>query len=336
MSAEEWALVSIAAQPGVDSAPGPAPGPAIGPGVADASPTIAGAAASLTPPILTSFGDTLLPRPSVATPRRIQQMMMEGYTTSSYGDGFADVYDEWYERISDVDQTVSLIAELADGGPVLELGVGTGRLAIPLAQHGVRVTGIDTSEAMLARLRAKPGGESVIATIGDMTAPFGGGPFSVVFVAYNTLFAVDDDDELQRCLANVTDALRNGGRFVVEAFVPVAPEVAASVEVKTVTADRVVLSVSQFDPQEQRAHGQFVEFTEAGGVRLRPWAVRYWTPQQLDEYAAAAGLIVENRYESWDRRAFTGQSVRHVTIYRRDESCPGRLSRETMDDSQTS
>lgn len=258
---------------------------------------------------------------------------MDGYTPRSYGDNIADVYDDWYQGISDVAQTVELIAELAAGpedrrkeggsasgarsGGVFELGIGTGRLALPLAALGVRVSGIDTSDVMLDRLRAKPGAEAVDAWVGDMTEPFSGGPYSVVFVAYNTLFAVDDEASLLACLSHVVGALQENGRFVVEAFVPIAPEVSSAVEVKSVTADRVVLSVSQFDAAEQRAHGQFVEFSEAAGVRLRPWAVRYWTPDQLDTLADRAGLFVENRYESWDRSAFTPNSPRHVTVYRR-------------------
>jgi SAM-dependent methyltransferase len=242
---------------------------------------------------------------------------VEGYTAQSYGDRMADVYDEWYHGISDVDDTIALLGELAGAGAVLELGVGTGRLAIPLARHGIVVTGIDTSEQMLAKLRAKPGADRVDAVIGDITKRLPGGPYQVIFVAYNTLFAIDSDDDYTACFGNVAAALVDGGRFVVEAFVPRAPDVSSSVEVKTVTADRVVLSVSVFSPDDQRAHGQFVEFSEAGGVILRPWAVRYQTPAQLDAFASAAGLNVENRYASWQRQPFTATSERHVSIYRK-------------------
>ena len=120
---------------------------------------------------------------------------MDGYDPATYGDRFASVYDDWYAGITDAATCAALLADLADlehhagGGPVLELGVGTGRLALPLSELGVQVVGVDTSEAMLAELAAKPGGESIETVVGDMAdPPVGDRSFAVVFVAYNTLF----------------------------------------------------------------------------------------------------------------------------------------------------
>jgi SAM-dependent methyltransferase len=249
---------------------------------------------------------------------------MHGYDASSYGDAFADVYDDWYEGISDVEQTVAELIDLAERGPVLELGVGTGRIAVPLAEAGlatdVKVVGIDSSAAMLARLAWRDPGNLVEAIHGDMNAQLPEGPFGLVFAAYNTLFNLTADEAQQRCFAAVTERLRPGGRFVIEAFVPDdPPRRGDSVAVKSIAADRVVLSVSVNEPDRQAAAGQFVEFTEAGGVRLRPWSIRYSTPAQLDDYARAAGLRLEQRWESFDRTPFDDDSARHVSIYQRSD-----------------
>ncbi len=176
---------------------------------------------------------------------------------------------------------------------MLELGVGTGRLAIPIARAGLTVTGIDTSAAMLDRLAAADGGGSVTVVHGDMIDDLPDGPFDVVLAAYNTLFNLVDDGAQQRCFAAVAERLAPGGSLVVETFVPEAsdhPEgsgAGSSVEVRSMGVDHVVLSVSRHDPDGQRAEGQFVTLTETGGVRLRPWMVRWSTPAQLDAMAAS-------------------------------------------------
>ena len=249
---------------------------------------------------------------------------MDGYGPSSYGDGFADVYDEWYSDVSDVDATVACIVELAAGGPVLELGVGTGRLAIPLAGAGVAsgsvVHGIDTSTAMLDQLRAKDTEGSVVVHQGDMVDDLPDGPFHVVFVAYNSLFNLTGTGRQHACFAAVADRLAPGGRFVVEAFVPDDPPRAASeVTVRSLTADRVVLSVSVHRADQHVAEGQFVELSAEGGVRMRPWMIRYASPAELDEMAATAGLRLEHRWRGFDDRTFRPDDERHVSVYRRDE-----------------
>lgn len=247
---------------------------------------------------------------------------MQGYDASSYGDGFADVYDDWYRDISDVEVTVVELLDLAGGGPILELGVGTGRLAVPLAEAGlaggVTVVGIDASMAMLARLAWRDPGTLVTTVHGDMRHDLPDGPFGLVFAAYNTLFNLTDEGAQARCFVDVAQRLRPGGRFVVEAFVPDdPPRRGDSVTVRSIAADRVVLSISVDDPDHQSAAGQFVELTESDGVRLRPWSIRYSTPAQLDDYGRLAGLDLEQRWESFGRAAFDEESVRHVSVYRR-------------------
>lgn len=244
---------------------------------------------------------------------------MERYETHTYGDGFADVYDEWYQGISDVATTVETLSELAGTGPVLELGVGTGRLAVPLAATGVGVVGVDASDAMLARLRARDPGGTVAAIRGDMIADLPAGPFTLAFVAYNTLFNLTGPGGHAACFAAVADRLVPGGRFAVEAFVPAdPPRRGDDISIHTLAADRVVLSVSRHDPDDRAAEGQFVDITESGGVRLRPWSIRYATPAELDAMAADAGLAVEHRWEDATRRSFdAAESERHFTVYRR-------------------
>lgn len=242
---------------------------------------------------------------------------MDGWTRSSYGDAFADVYDEWYGEVSDVAATVELVAELAgEGGRVLELGVGTGRLAAPMAARGLVVHGVDASAAMLARLAAR--GTGIATTLGDMVDDLPDGPFDVVLVAYNTLFNLESADRQAACFAAVAARLAPGGRFVVEAFVPEDPPAAgAVVEVRSMAVDEVVLSISDHDPDTQRAVGHLVQFTDGAAVRLRPWAIRYAPPAELDELAARAGLVVVERWEDVARHPFTAISSRHLSVYAR-------------------
>ena len=243
---------------------------------------------------------------------------MRGYHDQSYGDGFADVYDDWYAGITDVDTSTATLAALAADGRVLELGVGTGRLAAPLAARGLPVTGIDTSTAMVALLHDKPGGERVDVVVGDMVDDLPDGPFSLVFVAYNTLFNLLTAERQQACFHAVAARLTVGGAFAVEAFVPeVQPDAASNVSVRSVTADRVVLSVSTSDHAAQTAEGQYIDITEAGGVKLRPWSIRWATPAQLDEMAAVAGLHLTDRWTGFERTPFGPDSSRHVSVYRR-------------------
>jgi SAM-dependent methyltransferase len=246
---------------------------------------------------------------------------MDGYDDSTYGDAFADVYDEWYSAISDVDTTVATLVELAAGGAVLELGVGTGRLAVPLARagraHAIAVTGIDSSSAMLSRLAERDPDGLVERLHGSMVDDLPAGPFDLVFAAYNTLFNLRTEQLQTQCFAAVAAVLRPQGRFVVEAFVPDdAHEGGSDVSLRELAADRVVLSVSIQRPELQVAEGQFVEFTESGGVRLRPWSIRYAGVAELDDMARAAGLAVEDRWISFAKEPFGPSAARHVTVYR--------------------
>lgn len=244
---------------------------------------------------------------------------MDGYGPDSYGEGMADVYDEWYRGVSDVEGAVARLREWAGGGSVLELGVGTGRLAVPLAATGLAVWGVDASPAMVERLRARPGGEDVHAVLGDMAEldvepPE---PFRLAFVAYNTFFNLTTEAAQRRCLARVRDLLAPGGRLAVEAFVPSEEgQQDQDVRVRSLAADRVVLAVSRRDPATRTAAGQYVDITEQG-IKLRPWRIRYLWPEQLDALAGEAGLALEGRWGGWRDEPFDHHAERHVSLYRR-------------------
>jgi SAM-dependent methyltransferase len=246
-----------------------------------------------------------------------------------YGDAFADVYDDWYDASFDTASAVDALAALAGHGPVLELGVGTGRLAIPLADRGLAVAGVDASAAMLERLAAKDGGDGVHAVLADMAdlpaadelslraLPVGGGGFSLVFAAYNTFLNLDTEEAQRACLRRCAGLLAEGGTVVVEAFVPVDGDVArTSLDVRSVTVDAVVLTATEVDVANQVVTGQHVEIGPSG-VRLRPWRVRYLRPAQLDAMAASCGLTLVDRWGGWDRRPFDDDCDTHVSLYRR-------------------
>lgn len=241
---------------------------------------------------------------------------MDGYGRSTYGDAFADVYDQWYAGISDAEATADLVAELAAASGsrrVLELAVGTGRLAVPIADRGLDVVGIDASEAMLARLRARS--TAVTAVLGDMVDDLPDGPFGVCLVAYNSLFNLESAERQQACFRAVAARLAPGGSFVVEAFVPDDRE-GPAVSVRSMSVNEVVLSISRHDPATQRAEGHFVQFVDGERVRLRPWAIRYAPPAELDAMATAAGLELAARWEDVSRRPFGDESPQHVSVYR--------------------
>jgi len=244
---------------------------------------------------------------------------VRGYESTSYGDGFADVYDEWYADVTDVTATVVRMVALAGpGGRVLELGAGTGRLAVPMAAAGLDVVGIDSSAAMLARIASQSGGEHVTILCGDMVHDLPDGPFDACLIAYNTLFNLLDAVDQQQCFRSVAERLRPGGTFVVEAIVPdPGAPAGGDVSIRSMTADRVVLSVSDHRPTEQRTSGQFVELTEAGGIRLRPWSIRWAPPAELDAMADTAGFELAERFADMAGAPFTEDADHHVSIYRR-------------------
>jgi SAM-dependent methyltransferase len=243
---------------------------------------------------------------------------MEGYGPETYGDRIADVYDGFYDHRLDTEGAVDALAELAGAGPVLELAIGTGRLALPLAERGFEIHGIDASEAMVAKLREKPGGDRIPVTMGDFADVAVDGSYSLVFIGFNTFFALPTQEAQVRCFANVAPRLADGGIFALEGFFPDLARFdrGQRTQVTEVDIDRVLFEASIHHPVEQQIVSQHVVVTETG-TRLYPVNIRYAFPAELDLMAQLAGLRLHARWGSWRKEPFTAASPRHVSVYGR-------------------
>jgi SAM-dependent methyltransferase len=243
---------------------------------------------------------------------------MEGYEPATYGDRIADAYDHLYGGAFDVDATVSMLRDLAPGGRALELAIGTGRVALPLTAAGIEVQGIDASEAMVAKLRAKPGGDGIAVTMGDFAEVAVDGEFSLVYIVFNTIFALATQADQSRCFHNVASHLRPGGVFVVEAFVPDLTRFDRDqrVHVTEIGLDDVMLDVSIHSPENQTVTSQHVVLRESG-IKLFPVHLRYAWPSELDLMAGSAGLRLRERWAGWRKERFSSSSTSHVSVYER-------------------
>ena len=241
---------------------------------------------------------------------------MNFYSHETYGERVAGVYDDWYTEYDP--HAVDVFAGLAGEGRALELGIGTGRIALPLSSKGVEVHGIDAAASMIARLRSKPGGEKITITSGNFADVPVDGKFALVYIVFNTFFALSSQDEQVRCFRNVAAHLDAGGCFVIEAFVPDLNRfTGGQVNWATkVTADEVQLDVGQHDAATQRVVSQKVVITD-GNVRLFPVQIRYCWPSELDLMAQLAGLRLRERWSNWKREPFTSESGQHISIYER-------------------
>ncbi|HET7517747.1 MAG TPA: class I SAM-dependent methyltransferase [Actinomycetes bacterium] len=241
---------------------------------------------------------------------------MEGYRPETYGDRIADVYDAIMADLPDPGDCADRLAELAGPGPALELGIGTGRVALPLAARGVEVHGVDASAAMVEQLRAKPGGEAIPVTMGDFAdVPVEGG-YRLVYVVFNTFFALLSQDDQVRCFAGVARHLTPEGVFVLTAFVPDLSLYSGgqSVRAHGLGLDHVRLDAARHDPVAQRVDFQHVLMT-ADGIRFLPGALRYAWPPELDLMARLAGLRLRERWGGWRREPFDAASGLHVSVY---------------------
>ncbi|KXK58515.1 methyltransferase type 11 [Micromonospora rosaria] len=244
---------------------------------------------------------------------------MNTHGPDTYGRLNADVYDEWHADLDPTD-AVHRLADLIDqgpAGPVLELAVGTGRVTIPLAARGVDLRGIDASEEMVQRLRAKPGGATIPVTIGDMVDvdPGTDDDFAMIFVVFTTFFFLMSQEDQVRCFANVARRLLPGGRFVLECLVPdlARYQRQQSVDAHRVDLDHVRLVAVRHDPVEQRFAGQHILISN-DGIRLAPVAMRYAWPSELDLMARLAGLDRRHRWGGWRHEPYLGTGT-HVTVY---------------------
>lgn len=234
-----------------------------------------------------------------------------------YGERWASVYDDHHGAL-DPGPAADFLAGLPDGGQVLELGIGTGRIALPLARRGVSVQGVDASEAMVGRMRAKPGGESVSVTISDMAEVDVSGSFRLVYLVSNTLFCLLSQARQAECFRNVARVLEPGGMFVIECFVPdlTRLDLGQRVRALAVTEDSASFEISLHDAVQQRITTQVVSLN-GDGMHLRPIAIRYSWPSELDLIADQAGLRLSQRYGGWDHRPFDASSSGHVSVYQR-------------------
>lgn len=229
----------------------------------------------------------------------------------------AAIYDDVPR--GDEEAAVAFLEALAGAGPALELAIGTGRIALPLAARGVRVDGIDLSPDMVARLREKPGGADIAVTMGDFADVPVAGSYRLIYVVYNTLFNLLTQDDQVRCFCNVAAHLSADGVFVVEAFMPTFLTRLRDdqyVDAEAVGVSEVWLDVGRHDPVAQRLDESHVHLTR-DGVRLYPIVTRYAWPSELDLMARIAGLRLRQRWGGFGREPFTAASSAHVSVYSR-------------------
>ena len=242
----------------------------------------------------------------------------------SFGPNAAEVYDDiqGFSKTpsrSHRDAAVALLENLAGGGPALELAIGTGWIALPLAARGIRVDGIDLSAAMVDELRAKPGGEQIAVTIGNMADVAVSGDYRLIFVVANSLFNLLTQDDQVRCFENVSAHLEDDGVFLVEVFRPdflYRLRDNQYVDAEGIEVGEVRLDVARHDPVTQLLEESHVLLSR-DRVRMNPVVTRYAWPSELDLMARIAGLRLKERWGGWSREPFTSESKYLVAVYGR-------------------
>ncbi len=242
---------------------------------------------------------------------------MRGYQSDTYGDRIAGVYDDLHPAGPDVTDAVKFLAERAGTGPVLELGIGTGRISLPLSTQGIEVHGIESSARMIERLREKPGGEAIVVHQGDMAdVDTGTGGYTLIFVSFNTFWMLLTQDDQVRCVRNAADRLAEGGLLVIEGSLPDLATLGQrkSVEPFALNADGVSVDITVRDQLTQRIDRQHVTIDEKG-VRIQPLSFRYVLPAELDLMARLAGLRPKERYATWAGAPVTLSSRSLIAVY---------------------
>ncbi|MFE0385390.1 class I SAM-dependent methyltransferase [Streptomyces bungoensis] len=237
----------------------------------------------------------------------------DGYFGESVAAGYDESCAEMFEAGA-VGPAVELLAELAGGGRTLELGVGTGRVALPLARRGIEVHGIDLSRAMVDRLRAKPGGTAIGVTIGDFATARAPGSFSVAYLVFNTIMNLTSQDAQVDCFRNAAAHLAPGGRFVVEVAVPDLRRLPPGQDVVPFRVDGERLGFDLYDVATQSMSSHHVRVVDGrGSYESVPF--RYVWPAELDLMARLAGLRLRDRWDGWTRQPFTSESRQHVSVW---------------------
>ena len=240
---------------------------------------------------------------------------MKGFGPSTFGELNAEEYDALHDP-GTTDACVDLISELAGTGEVLELAIGTGRIALPLAARGLNISGFDASAEMLKILSDKPGGSDIQTWVADMTRFELDRKFDFAFLVFNTLYNVTTQQGQLACFKRVADHLRPGGRFLVEAFMPNREQFAnnQAVRTKRVSFDSVWLEAVQHDPVAQTLNYQRIRITE-NGTQLKPLPMRYVWPAELDLMAELAGLRPVAHWGGWQKQALNASSDLYVIVY---------------------
>jgi SAM-dependent methyltransferase len=222
-----------------------------------------------------------------------------------------------------VDPVVDFLADLATDGAALELGIGTGRIALPLAERGVRVHGIDLSEAMVARLQQKPGAEEIDVTIGDFATTTVEGTFSLAYLVFNTIMNLTTQDEQVACFQNVAAHLEPGGCFVIEVGIPDLQRLPPGETFRPLYVSATRLGFDEYDVEAQ---GLVSHHYTVGEGQLDVWSIpfRYVWPSELDLMARLAGMTLRERFGGWKREPFTSESTKHVSVWEKTRSPPGR------------
>jgi SAM-dependent methyltransferase len=240
---------------------------------------------------------------------------MENFDPRLYGARWANMYDEFHKGLMDDEGAVAALAALAGEGPVLEFGVGTGRLAVPLALRGVEVVGVDVSPEMLAKLREKS--SAVTAVEADMTTVSLEREFSLAYIAFNSIFALDTQQAQVELFRNAAAHLRPGGRFVLETVVirPPSPD-RGKLTVADIELDRMTLVGGKHDPVTGRYKGMWLVL-EPDGPKFFPISGRDLSHFEMDLMAQMAGLDLESRWSDWKQSPFTAKSELHISTYRK-------------------
>jgi SAM-dependent methyltransferase len=240
-----------------------------------------------------------------------------------FGEPVAAAYDESSAdmfRPAVVDPAVDFLADLAGHGAALELGIGTGRIALPLARRGVRVHGIDLSEAMVARLRAKPGAERIGVTIGDFATTAVDGRFSLAYLVFNTIGNLTTQDEQVACFQNVAAHLEPGGCFVIEVGVPSLQRLPPGETVRAFSVTPTYLGFDEYDVASQGLISHHYTVVD-GRLDLVSMPFRYVWPSELDLMARLAGMTLRERWSDWNREPFTSDSTKHISVW--EKPAPG-------------
>ena len=245
---------------------------------------------------------------------------MDGY----FDERVAARYDESSAEMFDRDvvaPVVDLLVELAGSGRALELGIGTGRIALPLAQRRVPVHGIELSSAMVARLRAKPGGDDIHVTIGDFATTTVGGTFSLAYLVFNTIFNLTTQEAQVACFRNVAAHLVPGGCFVIETGVPDVQRLVPGENIRAFRVSENRWGFDEYDIATQRLISHHLEVVE-GRLERVSVPFRYAWPAELDLMAQLAGMRLRERWSGWKREPFTSDSRQHVSIWEKLHSVP--------------